>query len=248
MSVLDINRLDQAAQALDIPCFTDRYRIVITVTAAFTVVLAIVAEASAIEMIFVRAAALFLCLSVLGLWFRWKYAAFTPAIIFSALAIANFAFRHRPHDIVATGINLIISAFFAVTAYLEWTRSIRFVKVQAADWSGERTQVQEWLDLIENPIEPGGIMQFSSGSFWTGYFTYRLLNTGLCWVVVKYKTGALNRALEHRVFPLESVRITQLPEGLTGLELNGRAISHAKTSPRTPDGTIHSVGARSSET
>jgi hypothetical protein len=244
MSALDINRLDQAAQARDISCFRDGYRLALTVAAGFSVILAIFAEASAVEMTLVRVATLFLCLSVLGLWFRWKYAAFTPAIIFSGLPIVDFAFKQRAHTILATAINLLFFASFACLAYLEWSRAIRFVRVQSASWSGERTQVQGWLDQIENWTDPATILQFSSGSFWTGYFTYRLLNVGPCWLVVKYKTGALNRALEHRVFPSDGVRITQLPEGATGLELNGRAISNIKTSPRTPNGSIHSVGAR----
>ncbi len=244
MSELDISRLDRAAQACDVPYYTDRFRVMMTVLTLFTVVIAIVAGASALENSVVRAAALFLCLSVLGLWVRWKYAAFTLAVLYSGLAIGIVAFRDRPHDLAGIIINLLLFAALASQAYVESVRSIWFVRVQAQSWSGERVQVQEWLDQMENPNEPAKILQFSSGSFWTGYFTYRLFNTGLCWVVVKYKTGALNRALEHRVFPLGSVRITHLPEGATGLELNGRAISNVKTSPRTSDESIHSVRAR----
>jgi hypothetical protein len=226
MVELDINRLDQAAQARDVPYYTDRSRVVMTVLALFTVVIAIVAGSSAIENTLVRVTAFFLCLSVLGLWFRSKYAAFTSAILFSGLTIGIIAFRDRPHDLAGIIINLLLCAALVAQAYVEWIRSIRFVRVQALSWSGERTQVEEWLDQMENPNEPTMILQFSSGSFWTGYFTYRLFNTGPCWLVVKYKTGALNRALEHRVFPSDGVRITQLPEGATGLELNGRAISN----------------------
>jgi hypothetical protein len=243
MVELEIKRLDQAAQACDVPYYTDRSRVVMTVLALFAIVIAIVAGSSSIESNVVRVAAFFLCLSVLGLWLRWKYAAFTLAVLYSGLAIGIVAFRGRPHDIAGIMINLLLFASLASQAYVEWIRSIRFVRVQAQSWSGERTQVQEWLDQIESPNEPARILQFASGSFWTGYFTYRLLNTGLCWVIARYKTGALDRALEHRVLPLDGVRITELPEGGIGLELNGRAVSNVKPLPRTPNGSIHSVEA-----
>lgn len=52
----------------------------------------------------------------------------------------------------------------------------RATVVQGDSWKAEREAVQKWMATLGSPDLPRQVLQFNSESFWTGHFTYRMLN------------------------------------------------------------------------
>src|SRR5581483_3056912 len=77
---------------------------------------------------------------------------------------------------------------FLNLCYSHWRRARPFAAIHSPGWEKEEAQVQYWLKVLKTEGQ-SRVLEFDTGSFWTGYFTYRLLNPGNCWVVARVQFG-----------------------------------------------------------
>jgi hypothetical protein len=91
-------------------------------------------------------------------------------------------------------------------AYRWWTNAMAFDAAHSKQLEKERSQVQEWLKILKSSTKTDQVIEFSVKSFWSGYWTYRLLNTGTCWVIAKFKVRNVQRLLGCRVHRIDAVR------------------------------------------
>jgi hypothetical protein len=94
-----------------------------------------------------------------------------------------------------------------------WNQAGPIALVGGPGWENERSQVERWQQILTSAGPLRDVVEFSTGSFWTGYFTFRLLRAERFWVVAKFKKGKTNGKADYRVYELGAVRFTPLPMG-----------------------------------
>jgi hypothetical protein len=143
--------------------------------------------------------------------------------MFCSVGLGIGIFEHHSQTFWGWTARLTYPASFIFWGCWLWKAGRPLAAVQATGWEKERSQVQGWLSALNNGDRAQEVMEVFSGSFWTGYFTYRLLNTGYCWVIAKFKKGAARRLVDFRIRELETVRVTGLDEKLM-VEIANRPI------------------------
>ena len=113
-----------------------------------------------------------------------------------------------------------------------WTRGRLFATVNARGWESERLQIQAWRRALAPPspklvrtesaggnfqqqlldFPSIGYVEFDTGSFWAGYWTYRLLNTGNSWALAKFKKGT-SKLCEFRILDHNALITRVSPDG-----------------------------------
>ena len=109
------------------------------------------------------------------------------------------------------------------------------------DFENERIQVTKWMNTIRFSPPPFELIEFSSRSFVRGYWTYRLLNTGYCWMIARYKTGNMNRWLTYRVLDLEAVHVTDRPGEKLRVRMGNRTVEQIEISREMHDRLLRFV-------
>jgi hypothetical protein len=209
-----IERLDCAARAHVAEAVASRVRVAFTFVSVMTICLAVVSTASWRETMVVRALAVAVTLTTVTLWRRWRYSLCACGLVVCAVGVGTAMFGHYSQTFWGWTSRLTYPASFVFWGGWLWKVGRPLAAVQATGWEKERSQVQGWLSTLNNGDRAQEVMEVFSGSFWTGYFTYRLLNTGYCWVIAKFKKGAARRLVDFRIRELETVRVTGLDEKL----------------------------------
>jgi hypothetical protein len=113
-------------------------------------------------------------------------------------------------------------------AYGSWKQAGPVATLRAPGWENERDQVVRWQQILTSPQPVSRVVEFSTGSFWSGYFTYRLLNPGQYWVVAKFKRGKTKSWVDCSVRELSAVHFTQLPMGEINVIIGKKTLRAAK--------------------
>ena len=231
----EIERLDLVARAEPIKASLTRNAVVFTFLSAFIILLAIDSEASRYETIVVRAFALITVLTTGMLWLRSRYALYAMGVTFLGTLSAGLLPFDDPdnHTLLGASAWLAGAALLLWVGYRCWTNAKPFSDAHSRALEKERSQVHQWMDELDSPGRSDQFIEFSSKSFWTGYSTYRLLNTGSCWLVERFKMGKLSRLLECRVRDLGSVRVVNQSEGKLGIQLGDKSISNVQATSDT---------------
>jgi hypothetical protein len=74
------------------------------------------------------------------------------------------------------------------------------------------------------------VVQLSTRSFWTGYWTYSLLKTRSFWVIARFKRANTSRLMACRILELSAVHIDDGNEGKVDIEMGNRSISRIDVS------------------
>ncbi|MFZ0212474.1 MAG: hypothetical protein WBE20_14835 [Candidatus Acidiferrales bacterium] len=232
----EIERLDLVARAEATKTLLVRSRIPITVLSAFIVLLAFVSEASFYETLVVRALAILAVATTAMLWMNSRYSPHAVAFLFFMILVGALLV-----DDPDSRTALSLSAKYAGCAILlsagyAWaTNAIPFGTAQSEEFDAERLQVDEWIALLTAPKDTDPLVEFSKRSFWTGHWTYRLLDAGSCWVTAKFKTRNTTRLLQCRVLERNAVRMTVRPGGELDIQMGRTSVPSVEVSPEMRD-------------
>jgi len=206
-------------------------RLVMTGLASFIILLAIVSEAPRGETLQVRVLAGVALVCAVTSWLLERYAGFAWTAMFLTIAVETLLTRDFSRRTPGWAARLWLVAYFLYMAFFFFKRSWDLAVTEGSGWEKEREQVHKWAAILGSSNESSQVLQFSAGSFWTGYFVYRMLNAGFCWVVAKFRKSNVRKMIECRVLDLGAVRQTRPREGELGLEIDNRPLPKVKASP-----------------
>ena len=231
----EMERLDLAAQAQAAQSFLPLLRIAFIFFSTLTVILAIASEASVFENQAMAFLAALSSVTTVMLWLRSRYAMHAATAVFFAVGIGDVLMRYRGATLSAWAIGYVLT--MAVPGYNLWKRAIRFAAVQPIGWEKERSRVRQWLKTLEDPGTKEPVFEISSGSFWTGYFTRRLLKRPDCWVLGVWRKSP-GRLLDFRVLEPNAVRISELPSGALDIAIEKHNLKHVTLAPHAHDSLL----------
>jgi hypothetical protein len=242
-----LEKLDLVAKAEASKVALSRARVPLTLVTLFIVLLAIPAGASHYEMAAVRAMAVLAIVMTAMLWLGSRYASYAVAIVFLAFGLTGWFFDDPDyHTLLGSTTRTMSSAIFLFIAYYWWTNGTAYVMSHSKGFENERLQVTQWMNALRS-VEPSDrVIEFSSKNFVRGYWTYRLLNTGSCWMTARFKTGNMRRWLTYRVLMPDAVYVREQSGGRLLVRMGDRAIEDVEISPDMRDRLLHSVSVRHS--
>jgi hypothetical protein len=237
-----IDKLDMVARAAASKIALSRARLRFTLVSLFVVSLAIFSEASRPETVAVWVMAVLWIATTVLIWWKSRYAALGLAILFLTLLVGGWFFRD-PDDrtLLGSAVFGVFALYFFFIAYGWWTNAAPFMAAHSKDFENERIQVTKWMNTIRFSPPPFELIEFSSRSFVRGYWTYRLLNTGYCWMIARYKTGNMNRWLTYRVLDLEAVHVTDRPGEKLRVRMGNRTVEQIEISREMRDRLLRFV-------
>ena len=226
-----IDKLDLVARAAANTIAVYGWRWWLVFVGLLTVFLASFSQASPYETAAVWMAAFLVVVTALLVWRKSPYSAFAVAILCFAFAIAGWFFRD-PDDRTHLGsiVSSLGSAYFLVVGYGWLTSAMPLISAASKEFENERLLVTRWTETLRSSRQWVQIIEFSSKSFARGYWTYRLMNTGYCWMIARYKTGNMNRWLSYRVLSLEAVHVTDRPKEKLCIRLGNREVKEVDIS------------------
>lgn len=230
-SSTDLKRLDFVANSMCDGSGVGKFRAFMTGLAVFIFFLAYVSEAPPRETFLVRVLAAVAAISVLIAWLKPRFAAYGWILVFLVMAVGVFLTNDYSRGVVGWTARISIVAWMLWMVFLFAQKAWRATVVQGNNWKAECERVREWMATLGSPELPSQVLQFNSESFWTGHFTYRLLNTGFCWVVVKFKKGNVRAMIECRVHSVNEVRQFDTGQGQIEISIDGKHISRVKATP-----------------
>lgn len=185
--------------------------------------------ASSRETFLIGALAMAVVISVLIAWLKPRFAAYGWTLVFAVMAAGAFLTNDYTRRDDPARISLVLLMLWLVFRYAK--KAWKVTVIQGDNWKAECETVQKWMEALGNTELPSQVLQFDSGNFWTGYFTYRLLNTGFCWVVSKFKKGNVRTMIECKVHSVNEVRLIDIGPGQIEISIRGRNISNIKAAP-----------------
>jgi hypothetical protein len=233
----EIARLDMAARAKGGEVFFSRGRWSLLFLSLILAALAIESTASFYETLSIRVAAFFAVLTTVILWSNWRYKFYLPALFFLSIGIGALFLVAVPGigRSLQTTLNRVFwvcrGGVLGIPSYYLWRQARLFSAVNAPGWEKEQYQVDHWLDVLTTPGRTQEIIEFSTGSFWTRYYTYRLMRPGPYWVIAKFNRGNTRRPFEYRVRELRAVTFMMLPVGETMVTIGKRRMRAVNVSP-----------------
>jgi drug/metabolite transporter superfamily protein YnfA len=218
-----------------------------TILSLFFVLLAVISGASFYETVAVRVLAMLAVVTTAMLWKGSRYAAYALAILVFAVLIGAWLPFDDPdsHTMLGATANVVGYAILLFGGYRWWTNGLPFITAQSAELEMERSQVREWVKVLNSSEGTDKVIEFSSKSFVRGYWTYRLLNTGFCWLIAKFKTGNMDRLRGCRVLGLDAVHVTNQPGGKLHIVMGERTIQGVEISAVMRDRLSHLVSVKS---
>jgi len=196
-----------------------------TVLSLFITALAIEPTASFYETLSLRVTAIFLSLTTMILWSNWRYKLFLPAILIFSFGVIDAFFR-RP---LRTNLDWLVSAswfigFIVLTSYAWWNQASIFATVNSPGWEQAQSQVEAWWSILTAPERGRDVIKFSTGNFWMGYYTYRLLSPGPYWAIAKLWNGKVAARSQFRIRELGAVTFMTLPTGEKEVKIGKRTM------------------------
>lgn len=228
-----IERLDLVARAEATKIILSLVRVPSTFVAAFVVLLAVVSKASFYETLAVSILAILAVVTTIMLWMRSRYAVCALAVLFFAIVIAAWFVVDDPdaQTFLGSTSRYVISAILLVKGYTWATDAVPFIRAQSEGLENERYQVEDWIKILTSPGRTDPVAEFSTKSFWTGNWTYRLLDARSCWVVAKFKTRNTGRLLQCRVRERGTVRVAESADRELSIAMGDTSVSPVEASP-----------------
>lgn len=228
-----IERLDLVARAEATKIILSRARVAVTFVAAFMVLLAIISAASFYETTTVRILSMLAVVTTIMLWMRSRYAPGALAVLFFAIVIAGSFIADDPdaHTLLGLASAYVGFVILLLGGYRWATNAMPFIAAHSKGLENERCQVEGWIKILISPGRTDPVAEFSTKSFWTGYWTYRLLDAGSCWVIAKFKTRNTGRLLQCRVRERGAVRVAESVDRKLSIAMGDTSVSPVEASP-----------------
>ncbi len=239
-----LERLDLAARAMVSEMALHRIRIGMSFLSVVLGLLALSSTASPAETLSIRGAAAVCVVLTLLAWFGWRYSFHAFALACVGLAILTFLFDSpHPHTVLGWISQFALAFVWSNVGYHLLKRGILFAAIRGQGWETERSQVQDWFEGPMNQERSSVVLDIPTGSFWTGYFTYRLVHLGDSWAVMKFKTGNYYRLLDFRILDKSMVRVKEVVERRLEIELDNVKVRNVSPTPEVHDSLIRLVAA-----
>jgi hypothetical protein len=216
MTLSRIERLDLVARTRASIQTISYARIVLLILTPLFALLAINSTASSRETALVAVLAAASFLTALLLWFDWRFKLYALSLFCFLFVICDMVSndRLRSHTLLGfIGANALVLMFAYYGCGL-WLMGRRYAMANHASFREEREQLARWMDELNGTSH----IEFPSGSFWTGYWTYRILNPEGCWLVAQFKRGSTKLG-SCRVYESGDVCFTRLPSGRWQVEI-----------------------------
>lgn len=232
----EIEKLDLAARAEAIGNAISRAVLPIAFVTVIIVVLAFTSEASFYETLAVRTLAVLAIVTTIMLRRSSRYSAFAlAAFFFAALAGAWLFDAPDYHSLLGSTTRIMISTMFVFVGFRWWSNAMLWLNAASGEFEKESSQLKQWLSVVQSPETEDDLFEFSIRSFVRGHWTYRLLNTGSCWVVAQFRNGRMTRLSSCRVLRLSAVRLVKENSGKLGIEIGDRLVQDIRISPDMRD-------------
>jgi hypothetical protein len=241
-----LERLDTAARAEVAEASFYVYRWVFSAFAVIGVLLATISQAPFYETLYVRVFAAVGTLAAMSMWLRWRYAFHTGGLFFLALSAGGPMLNWQQHPLSILGwIEQVgFAGLYAYFGYCLLSRGVPFAAVSHPGWEKERALVQMWLKRLTNLATESQVFEIATGSFWTGYYTYRLMRSDGFWQVVTLKTGNYLRPRAYRILDADAVKMVKLPNGRFYLQIGKRTLREVNIAPEMQTGLLSLTGAK----
>ncbi len=198
--------------------------------ATMCTVFGMLTPASRIETLAFRAAA-GTCIVLLVLFlFDWRYSfhAYLLALVGAAITAYRIHSQLYPHS---GWIEIVlIPCFFLSHGLRAWPWAVPFAAARRKGWEEERRTAQKLYEMLLGGPGPEDCW-ISSGNFWVGYFTYRLVRSEDYWAVARFKREKYQKMLEFRVLEKDGVRVTNSAGDKLELYIAGKKIINAQVGP-----------------
>ena len=207
-----VRRLDLAARVEATQASADSLRWRLLILTACCLFLAMDFGASTSEDLCVWGLAVLGGLTTAALWTSWRFKYYLGVIFFLGLGLDGVLVGGYSHTATADALRTAwLAPCFIIAVYLLWRQAQQYAIVNGPAWESERAEVGGLALVLTSPRRAPDVIEFSTGNFWTGYFTYRLLSSGPCWFVAKFKRGNIGRLLDYRVRRLSEVSFARKP-------------------------------------
>jgi hypothetical protein len=133
---------------------------------------------------------------------------YAASILFFSFALGIVLSRDPESHTFSTSALLLMFIYYGFGL---WRIANRYALVNGAGFNGEKDQFDKWLQILNSHDGPS-VVEFSTGTFSTGYWTYRMLNPGTFWIVAKFKRDS-KRLATCRVHKLTELAFARLPSG-----------------------------------
>jgi hypothetical protein len=219
MALSPVERLDLVARSKASSVTISRARIALSLLTPLFVILAVNSEAPSRETALVYGIAGASFLIAMILWLDWRFKVYALSVFCFLFAIADAVSRDHPrsHTVLGWVAAHALVPLFAYYGSGLWIMGRRYAKATGNSFREEREQLDKWMAALSGATA----IEFPSGSFWTGYWTYCVLNTGSCWLVAQFKRGS-TKLSSCRVYELSDVSFKHLPSGRWQIEMGGK--------------------------
>lgn len=210
---LAIERLDLVARSEAVGPFISKSRIFLLLLALFGIFLAVNSTAPFRETVLVAILGASSLITAVVLWLNWRYKVFVLALFWLLLAILEVLSHDKPssHTVLGWVFAHALAPALAYYGFGVWMMAKSYSLANSNGFRDEKNQFEKWKRLLNAHDEPN-VAEFTTGDFSTGYWTYRILNTGVCWVVAQFKRGS-NKLKSCHVYDLSCVTFTRLSSG-----------------------------------
>jgi hypothetical protein len=210
MALTQIERLDTVAQSKVTTSVISYARITLLILTPLFVVLAVNSVAPFLETLLVALISAGGLVTSFVLWLNWRFKVYALSLWCFLFVIRNAISNGHPHSHTVLewiGEHSFSLLFFYYGCAL-WLKARGYARANQSSFREEREKIEKWMD------EKSAIahVEFPTGSFWTGYWTYYIFNPEDCWVVARYKRGG-KKLTSCRVYELKDVRFARLSSG-----------------------------------
>lgn len=219
MTQSETERLDLVARSKVDSGIISYSRIALLLLAPLALLLAANSTAPFLETILVATLGAAGLVTALILWVDWRYKVYTLSLFCFTFALCDLLSHDHPHSQTLLGW---IGAHALLPLFLYYGCGLmviagRYALVNGNGYVKERSQVELWLEILKRQGD-SNVAEFPTGSFWTGYWTYRFLNPGACWIVGKFKRGGSKLRGCH-VHKLSDIAFVRLASGRWRVEI-----------------------------
>ena len=213
MMLSKTERLDLVAWSQTTASFIVSSRILLAVLAAFCLVLAINSTAPTQETVLVAVMGTLSLVIAIILWSGWRYKVYALSSFWLLFAVGDVVSHDHPksHTVLEWVTTHALALVLVLYSWNVWKRAAPYALANSDGFRDERNQVENWKKLLDARNEQQ-VVEFATGDFATGYWTYRILNTGAYWVVAQFKRGT-KRLKSCHVYDLNGVSFTRMASG-----------------------------------
>lgn len=219
MAPSPVQRLDFVARSKASAPIVSSARVVLSIVTPLFILLAVNSEAHSRETALVYVIAGASLLTAIILWLDWRFKIQALSVFCFLFAIADVLSKDHPraHTVLGWVAGHALVPLFAYYGSGLWVMGRRYAKATGNSFREEREQLDTWMAVLSGATA----IEFPTGSFWTGYWTYRLLNPGSCWVVAQFKRGS-SKLRMCRVYELGDVSFKRMHSGRWQIEMGSK--------------------------